>query len=341
MHCPECQTLLDPASTFCERCGLLLLNSEPPKRRREDLASERRRSEDAAARACPFCHGENAAEAVRCKHCSEVIDEEFRRQKLQRRRSQLNYASWVAYIFGLFLFLVFRPVGLIVVGIGLMLSVLYYAIPVEEIPGEKKSFWKTFRRQLKFERAAIPVPHFRRARLVLVGSPAFAAVVGYLANFFLLQQPMNEIIEQNPNLRGVAVQAHYAYWVIPGVVVYDLREVSGGATPVHVHTVLLEYARALRERSFDRVELQYRGQSKLWVEGSVFRKLGDEYDKQNFDFVLLDFARLVKSKSGPGPLTETADAREALIALHQIWYGDEVISNAQSMQPAPARPAVR
>ena len=43
----------------------------------------------------------------------------------------MNYASWVAYLFGLGALLVFRPVGLLSIAPDLLLSIVYYAIPVE------------------------------------------------------------------------------------------------------------------------------------------------------------------------------------------------------------------
>lgn len=329
MRCPECNAPIDSASSFCSSCGLLLLEKEQaPKRRREDLASERRRSADGELVPCRFCHGQIDSTAIRCRHCSQVVNEEFHRQLLKRRRAQLNFASWVLYIFGLLMFIVFRPVGLVLVGFGLMLSVLYYAIPGEEIT-EKQGFWKTFRRQLKLERVSLPLPHLGKRKVVLVGSPVLAAVIGYFANFFLLQEPMNDILRRNQSLSGINVSAHYRHWVMPGVVVYDLRSVSESATPLQVQTALLEYARAMKERQFRRVELSFRGNEKFWLDGETFRRLGVEYDKKNFSFVLFAFPRLIRSD---GPVAEVGDAttaEEALLALHRVWYADDILRDAR------------
>ena len=64
----------------------------------------------------------------------------------------------------------------------------------------------------------------RNKKLVFVGTPLIAALIGYSANLFLLQQPMNDVLKQNAAFRGMKVSAHYEYWVVPGVVVYDLAD---------------------------------------------------------------------------------------------------------------------
>ena len=80
------------------------------------------------------------------------------------------------------------------------------------------------RRQLKLERVSIPLPALRNKKLVFVGTPLIAALIGYSANLLLLQEPMNEVLRQNSAFRGMEVSAHYQYWVVPGVVVYDLQQ---------------------------------------------------------------------------------------------------------------------
>src|SRR5688500_4757471 len=98
MRCPECKALNEPAAAACTTCGLLLLNAAP-QRRAEDLAVKRRRLSDAPTIECEFCSGTIASKAVRCRHCGEVVDEEFYRERASRLRSRINYASWVMYLF--------------------------------------------------------------------------------------------------------------------------------------------------------------------------------------------------------------------------------------------------
>ena len=130
MHCPECHTVHEPEATVCSSCGLILFNAAAPKRRAEDLASARRRAADQMV-PCQFCKADIRTDSIRCSHCGEIVNEDYYRQRAQRMRARVNYASWVAYLFGLAALLVFRPVGLLSVAAGLLLSLLVRIIGCE------------------------------------------------------------------------------------------------------------------------------------------------------------------------------------------------------------------
>ncbi|MGZ5440984.1 MAG: hypothetical protein ACXW5U_14840 [Thermoanaerobaculia bacterium] len=318
----------EAGAAACSSCGLLLLNVAPKKRRAEDFAVQRRRASDQDEAKCHFCGGAIAPNAIRCKHCSEVLDEDFYRERAQRLRSRVNYASWVAYLFGLGALLVFRPVGIVSIAAGLLLSIAYYAIPVEpsSSPRNKKErvpLGTLLRRQLRFERVAIALPALRNKKLVFVGTPLVAALIGYSANFLLLQQPVNDILRENAALRGMKVSAHYQYWVIPGVVVYDLEELSLRQTPIDVHTAFLEFAKKLKAKRYSRVDLSYRGTTKFSIDGASFARLGEEYAKRNFDYVLYSFPRLFQAADGTAPLDPGSPGRDALLEFHRQWYGQD------------------
>src|SRR5712691_1030340 len=158
MRCPECKSMNEPNAAVCHTCGLILLQASEqpaaqavlaaappaPKRRAEDFAGQKRRARDHQRKACEFCGGDIPTTAIRCRHCSEIINEDYFRERAQRLRSRINYASWIAYLFGLGALLVFRPVGLLSIAAGLLLSIVYYAIPVEPTTSKRKkpgSFW--------------------------------------------------------------------------------------------------------------------------------------------------------------------------------------------------------
>jgi len=317
----------EAGTTACSNCGLLLLNVAP-KRRAEDYAVQRRRASDQETAPCRFCGGAINANAIRCQHCSEIIDEDFYRARAQRLRARVNYASWVAYLFGLGALLVFRPVGVLSIAAGLLLSIAYYAIPVEPPParnGKKPSLGAILKQQLKMERVAIPVPALRK-RLIFVGTPLVAALIGYSANVILLQEPVNDILRENAALRGMKVSAHYQYWVVPGVVVYDLEELSFRQRPIDVHTAFLEFAKKLKEKRYSRVDLSYRGTTKFSIDGASFAKLGEEYAKRNFDYVLYSFPRLFRPADGAQPFPAGTTERDALLEFHRRWYGEDQLT---------------
>jgi len=329
MRCPECKALNEAGAAACSSCGLLLLNAAP-QRRAEDLAVKKRRASDVDTAECRFCGGAVPPAAIRCKHCSEVLDEDFYRERATRIRSRINYASWVLYLFGLGALLVFRPVGVLSIAAGLLLSIAYYAVPVEppSSPRSKRktSFGTLIRRQLKFERVAIPLPALRNRKLVFVGTPLVAALIGYSANLFLLQEPVNDILRENAAFRGMEVSAHYQYYVVPGVVVYDLKGFSFRQTPIDVHTAFLEFAKKLKEKRYSRVDLSYKGTTKFSIDGASFMKLGEEYARRNFDYVLYNAPRLMRPAAGTQPIPAESSQRDKLLEFHRRWYGEDVLT---------------
>ena len=329
IRCPECQSLSQEDAIACERCGLLFLHRDAPRRRQEDFVVRGRRASDQALQPCPWCLAKIEEEAVRCRHCGEIVDEEFRRAEARKRREKINYASWVAYVFGLVTLLLFKPVGLISIGAGLLLSILYYAIPSEgldrAIAGESRfRRWKrSLRSQMKFEKVTMPMPAFRKAKIVFIGTPVLATIIGYLANFLLLQQPMNEILKGNTAFAGMTVSAHYEYWIVPGAVVYDLKGLGSESTPLEVHTAFLEYARKMQSRDFERVSLRWQGDERFSLDGENFRRAGAEYAQQNFAWVLFDLPRLFQPVKGAQADDDTAQA-DALMDFHRRWYASDL-----------------
>ncbi|HUP49686.1 MAG TPA: hypothetical protein VNA04_12945 [Thermoanaerobaculia bacterium] len=324
MRCPECKAPNEPGSAACCGCGLILLNAAP-KRRAEDYAGQKRRVADREVLPCPFCNGEIESKAIRCQHCSEIINDDYYRERARRVRGRVNYASWVAYLFGLGALLVFRPVGIVSIAAGLILSIVYYAIPVEPPPKPRQTRRGALGRfilgQLRLERVGIPIPTLRSKKLIFVGTPLVAALIGYSANIFLLQRPVDQVLAGNDAFRGMKVSAHYEYWIIPGVIVYDLKELSFRQTPIDVHTALLEFARTMRDKRYRRVDLSYRGARKLSIDGESFSRLGHEYENRNFEYVLYQFPRLAGTDAGEAG-TALSD-RDALLRFHREWYGDD------------------
>jgi hypothetical protein len=278
---------------------------------------------------CEYCEGTISGRSVRCKHCGEILNEQYYRERAQRIRSRVNYASWVAYIFGLGALLVFRPVGLISIAAGLLLSITYYAIPVEppNTPKKKRrTFFQMLKNQFRLERTTVPIPALRNKSLVFVGTPLIAALIGYSANIFLLQEPMNQVLKENSAFSGMHVSAHYEYYMVPGVVVYDLKQVSVRQTPIEVHTAFLEFAKKLKNKRYSRIDLSYRGTTKFQIDGASFSRLGTEYAKRNFDYVLYTFPRLFHSVGTQKPAS-TSD-HDALVEFHRQWYGEDALTKS-------------
>ena len=219
--------------------------------------------------------------------------------------------------------------GVASIAAGLILSIIYYAIPAEppDASGKRRSLVATFRQQFKFERVSVPIPALRRLKFVFVGTPLIAALVGFGANTLLLQRPVDDIIKKNAAFSGMEVSAHYQYWIIPGVVVYDLRSLSVKQRPIDVHTAFLEFAREMKAKKLKRVELAYQGTTKFSIDGAGFQRLGQEYEKRNFDYVLYSFPRLFQSEGSKPPAKDGPDG-DALLKFHRSWYGNDGMSRS-------------
>jgi hypothetical protein len=122
------------------------------------------------------------------------------------------------------------------------------------------------------------------------------------------------------------VSAHYEYWVVPGVVVYDLRGLSFRQTPIDVHTAFLEFAGKLKEKRYKRVDLSWRGETKFSIDGRSFAYLGEQYAKRNFDYVLYSFPQLFSTADGK-QVEVSSSGRDALLDFHRRWYGDDQMTD--------------
>jgi hypothetical protein len=113
----------------------------------------------------------------------------------------------------------------------------------------------------------------RVARLTVLVLPALV----YLLNFGLFQNPINRVILGDDRNRGIAVRAHWRWYVDPTVLVYDLREMPDGATGVDALRPFLHFAYKQKGRQFSRVDLAWRGTTRYSMDGSDFAELGRQY----------------------------------------------------------------
>lgn len=326
MRCPECNVAREPDAKACTACGLLFVTLAEPHRRAEDRVRQKRRAADAEMVECRACKGAVPKSAIRCRHCSEILDPGYLARKARKRRKQVNAASWTAYLLGLVTLFIFRPVGMIAIGAGLMLSILYYLIPVEEeLPfededdadgnprsrGERlqssfRSLGEHLRRQFAFERFTLKVPHLPHLKVALVGTPLLAAALGLVTQHFLLQVPLSRAIEASSSFDGVEVSARYRYWIVPGVVVYDV-EVDEGAD---ASDALVALSRASTDQEVGEVHLQVGDRAPLTIGGDTFRQMGRLQSEERS--VIAQLRQIFRPGSG------VAGAENALQALRRM-----------------------
>lgn len=325
MRCPECNVAREPDAKACSECGLLFVALGEPHRRSDDLVKQKRRASDAEMMECRACGGAVPTSAIRCRHCSEILDPGYLARKARKRRKQVNAASWTAYLLGLVTLFIFRPVGIIAIGAGLMLSILYYLIPVEEeLPFEEddeggsdrsrqervrdsfRSLGRHFKRQFAFERFTLNVPRLGKLKIALLGTPLLAAGLGLLTQHFLLQIPLSRAMEASSVFEGVDVSARYRYWVVPGVVVYDV-EVENGAD---ASSAILELSRSAPEHEVAEVHVTVAGESLGTIQGETFRRMGRL--RENEKSVVAQLREIFR------PGTGAAAADGALRTLRQL-----------------------
>src|ERR1700737_4830189 len=121
----------------------------------------------------------------------------------------------------------------------------------------------------------------------------------------------------------MGVSAPYQYLVVPGVIVYDLKQLSVEQTPIDVHTAFLEFAKKLKAKRYSRVEISFKGHTKFSIDGASFQKIANEYEKKNFNFVLYRMPHLLRAEDGARAPSSTASDRDALLQFHRQWYGDD------------------
>jgi hypothetical protein len=157
------------------------------------------------------------------------------------------------------------------------------------------------------------------------------AAVAFL-NYSRLQAPMSRVVAADGRNVGIRFQAHYRGYVLPTVLVLDLRAVAGTNAPIDVFRLLLGFAAAVKDQRFDRVELAYHGQTKFWLEGSYFSTLGNEYGEQNPIYTIRTFpehlykpdgTRAYGSWSG-GVLGVLKEEFNDFSDVHRKWYIEDM-----------------
>ena len=175
-----------------------------------------------------------------------------------------------------------------------------------------------------------------RGRLltILIGIAVAAGGI-VLANQFLLQMPMNQVIASDSRNAGIVVSTRYANYVNPKVLVFDVRNVSANNSEADVFRVLLQYAEKMQSTTFDEVELVCQGQPKFTIRGDYFQKLGKEYSWQNPVFTARTFPENVLTADGQpaygnwqgGFIGVTLKQLDDFTDFHKKWWKSQLFPN--------------
>ena len=150
-------------------------------------------------------------------------------------------------------------------------------------------------------------------------------IYGY--NYFTLQKPMNDVIEQDSRNSGIEVSAHLNYYIDYNTLEYNLTAVENNSM-ADVFRVLLQYAEEIKEKDFNEVILSHKGKEKFKLEGEYFKQLGEEYSWQNPVYTMRTFPENVLKMNGDkafpkwsgGLLGVMKEQTEDFYEFHKKWY---------------------
>jgi hypothetical protein len=175
----------------------------------------------------------------------------------------------------------------------------------------------------------------RRQIRIAISTPILIAVLGAgmaAWNQVTLQAPMQEALEADSRNVGIEVRVHYKYYLMPGVVVYDLRQVSPDKAPVDVFRVFLQFADAMKGESFDRVELAFRGETKFILDGPAFHEIGNDFGEENPMYIVRTFPERLRTPDGDRAFARREGETLALVGtqmedfseFQRRWYIEDL-----------------
>ena len=147
-----------------------------------------------------------------------------------------------------------------------------------------------------------------------------------------LQTPMKEVIKGDYRNSGIEVSLHYASSFDTSILVYDLRNVSGGNSMADVFRVFLQYAEKMQFTRFSQVRLCFKGVEKFRIDGGYFETLGRDYATENVVYTIRTFPEHLRTPDGSraysewegGILGVTERQMKDFDDFHHKWYMDEI-----------------
>ena len=169
-------------------------------------------------------------------------------------------------------------------------------------------------------------------RLITVFALCLAGVV--VLNRSNLQSSVDRVLSADARNQGIAISAHYGNYVNPGVLVFDINNISGSTSEADIFRIFLQFAEKQQSSKFTEVDLACKGKVKFVVPGEYYRLLGKEYSWQNPIYTTRTFPEHVKNING-SPAYGTWEGGFLGVDLHQLedfndlhskWWKDDFVS---------------
>ena len=169
--------------------------------------------------------------------------------------------------------------------------------------------------------------------IIIIAFLGGGVIAIFTANYLMLGKPLADVLKSDSRNSGIHMTAHYGNYIVPSVLVLDLRKVSGKNSNADAFRVLLQYAEAIQKKEFETVNLNCKGKTKFVLKGAYFRRLGEEYDFQNPVYTMRTFPENVYTPDGEkafpswtgGLIGVSGKQMEDFTEFHQHWYIDNLV----------------
>lgn len=171
----------------------------------------------------------------------------------------------------------------------------------------------------------------------MIGAILIILIGIYLFNFINISQPTTNKINADIRNEGIYIETHYKNYVLINILVFNLKTVPNDKAAVDVFRVFLQTSSALKDKKFDKVELEFKGTLKFTLNGDYFGQLGNEFGEQNPVYTIRTFpenlflpnGETAYSKWEGGMLGVLNKQMEDVNDFNKKWYLDDIVSEIQ------------
>jgi hypothetical protein len=125
-----------------------------------------------------------------------------------------------------------------------------------------------------------------------------AAVGGWRTyEYFTLQHPLEEIIENNPEMKEIRAEIRYKNFFDKKDLIFNLTHVPDPKV-ITPFILFAELAKEIHYREYRQVYIQYKGKTKFMLDGNDFSNIGIKTQLASVDEICVDFPPLLKRTDG-------------------------------------------
>lgn len=165
----------------------------------------------------------------------------------------------------------------------------------------------------------------------IIITPLFLIGLIFSFNYFMLQNPLNKELKKDERNEGINIGVHYKYYILTNELVYDIKSIKEDKAPLDMFRVFLTSAKYFKEKTFNKVELASRSNSKFYITGEYYKLLGIEFEEQNPIYTLRTFPENVYLLDGTKAYEEWSGGlfavlksqMEDVMDFNKKWYIDD------------------